>query len=209
MALAHRGQRHERRQHPDGRHGNDRGLHLYVGDTANAVFLEAEIWMPSRFNLEGTRTDASAQETLKMKAGPFSELKALVRKVQALALDRVDVPRLQYRTKGRADEPAAGLLQLQYLLRAQAARQLRRDQVRAHQQRSGLLAGVAQETKNVTIKGVSPDRFALSRDFTGGVNPAGAGRVEEGDYRLGRLLPAAVECLHRRQPAALSTASPI
>jgi len=152
-------------------HGNDRGLHLYVGDTANAVFLEAEILDAIRFNLEGTRTDASAQETLKMKAGPFSELKALVRKVQALALDRVDVRACN------TGQKAVPMSQLQVFFNCNTfcAPKLLDSFGEIKYGRINKDPGFWQEWlkkhKNVTIKGVSPDRFALSRDFTGGVNP--------------------------------------
>jgi len=152
-------------------HGNDRGLHLYVGDTANGIFLEAEILDAIRFNMEGKRTDDSAQDTLKMKPAQFKELKALVSKVQALGLDRIDARACN------TGQNAVTMSQLQVFFNCNtfcapklldSFGEINYGRINSD---PGYWTQWLKDHKNITIKGVPPDRFALSQNFSGGVKP--------------------------------------
>ena len=71
-------------------HGNKLGLKLYIGDKGQDVHLEREAADAIRRNQEGTETDANMALILKMKPDAWAKLKALIAKVQALGLNRVD-----------------------------------------------------------------------------------------------------------------------
>jgi hypothetical protein len=71
-------------------HGNKLGLKLYIGDKGKDVHLEREAADAIRRNQAGTETDANMALILKMKPDAWAKLKALIVKVQALGLNRVD-----------------------------------------------------------------------------------------------------------------------
>ncbi len=71
-------------------HGNKMGLKLYIGDKGQDVHLEREAADAIRRNQAGTETDDNTAQILKMKPADWAKLKALIAKVQALGLNRVD-----------------------------------------------------------------------------------------------------------------------
>ena len=71
-------------------HGNKLGLKLYIGDQKQDVHLEREAADAIRRNQSGNETDANTAQILKMKPDDWAKLKALIVKVQALGLNRVD-----------------------------------------------------------------------------------------------------------------------
>jgi hypothetical protein len=71
-------------------HGNKLGLKLYIGDKGQDVHLEREAADAIRRNQAGNETDANTAQILKMKPDAWAKLKALIAKVQALGLNRVD-----------------------------------------------------------------------------------------------------------------------
>ena len=71
-------------------HGNKLGLKLYIGDQKQDVHLEREAADAIRRNQSGNETDDNTAQILKMKPADWAKLKALIVKVQALGLNRVD-----------------------------------------------------------------------------------------------------------------------
>ena len=71
-------------------HGNKMGLKLYIGDKGQDVHLEREAADAIRRNQSGNETDDNTAQILKMKPADWAKLKALIAKVQALGLNRVD-----------------------------------------------------------------------------------------------------------------------
>ena len=71
-------------------HGNKMGLKLYIGDKGQDVHLEREAADAIRRNQAGNETDDNTAQILKMKPADWAKLKALIAKVQALGLNRVD-----------------------------------------------------------------------------------------------------------------------
>jgi len=152
-------------------HGNDRGLHFYVGDTSRDIFLETEALSAIRQNLEGKETDANTEKILMLKAGSLKDLKALILKVQALALDRIDV------RSCNTGKSAVAMSQLQVFFNCNTfcAPKLLDSFGEINYGRINNDPNFWQkwlkEHQNVTIKGTPPDRFALSKNFKGGLKP--------------------------------------
>ena len=71
-------------------HGNKLGLKLYIGDQKQDVHLEREAADAIRRNQSNNETDDNTAQILKMKPADWAKLKALIVKVQALGLNRVD-----------------------------------------------------------------------------------------------------------------------
>jgi hypothetical protein len=149
-------------------HGNDRGLHFYVGDTSHDVFLETDALSAIRKNLEGKETDANTEQILMLKPGFLKGLKALILKVQALALDRIDVRSCN---TGHNKDGSMSALQVFFNCNTFCAPKLFDSFGPVNYGRINNDPGFWQkwlkEHRNVTIKGTPPDRFALSKIFTG------------------------------------------
>jgi len=72
-------------------HGNKLGLKLFLGDPKQDVHLELQPLDAIRHNLEGSESDDETAKILLMKPDAYAKLKALIQRVQALGLSRVDV----------------------------------------------------------------------------------------------------------------------
>jgi hypothetical protein len=148
-------------------HGNNRGLRFYVGDTSRDIFLETDALRAIRQNLEGRETDANTEQILMLKPGVLKDLKALIRKVQALGLDRVDVRSCD--TGKSAD--TLSRLQVFFNCNTFCAPKLLDSFGEINYGRiindQNFWQKWIKEHRNVTIKGTPPDRFALSAGFAG------------------------------------------
>jgi hypothetical protein len=149
-------------------HGNDRGLHFYVGDTSHDVFLETDALTEIRKNLDGKSTDANTEKILMLKPGFLKGLKALILKVQALALDRVDVRSCN---TGKNTDGSMNALQAFFNCNTFCAPKLFDSFGPINYGRivndPAFWQKWLKQHPSATVKGTPPDRFALSKIFTG------------------------------------------
>jgi hypothetical protein len=149
-------------------HGNNRGLHFHVGDTSRDVFLETEALAAIQKNLEGKETDANTDQILKLTPGFFKNLKALILKVQSLALDRIDVRSCD---TGK-NNVVMSQLQVFFNCNTICAPKLLDSFGEINYGRINNDPNVWQkwlrDHRNPRYWGTPPDRFALALDFTRG-----------------------------------------
>lgn len=147
-------------------HGTNRGLHFHVGDTSQEVFLETEPLTAIQQNLEGKVTDDNTEKILKLKPGFYKNLKALILKVQSLALNRIDVRACD---TGK-NSIAMSQLQVFFNCNTFCAPKLLDSFGEINYGRNGTDPNVwktwLRDHRNHKYWGTPPDRFALSLDFS-------------------------------------------
>lgn len=72
-------------------HGNDAGLLLNFGDPKHHIQMETDVLGAIRYDMDGKAKEDDTAKILKMSLLDWRKLKALIQKVQKLALNRVDL----------------------------------------------------------------------------------------------------------------------
>lgn len=160
-------------------HGNKEGLSIHIGEPKTLVYLQSEVLDAIRRNQNGTEGDDETAQTLKMDLRAFQDFKKRVAKVQALALDRVDARSCNV---GQS-EVTMSRLQVFFNCNTFCAPKLL-DSFGAinyggFQKDPAVWQKWLKDHSNVTITGLSPNRFALSRSLKGGVKPEALAESQE------------------------------
>lgn len=72
-------------------HGTDAGMLIAIGSPKNGVYLETQALDAFRRNREGEASDKETAQILMMEPKALAQLKALIAKVQALELERIEL----------------------------------------------------------------------------------------------------------------------
>lgn len=154
-------------------HGTDAGLHFHIGKPANGVFTQIQALTALRVNREGNQSDADTMKILKIDdAKEFGKLKSLIADVQNLNLDRVDARACN---TGQNDG-AMSELQMFFNCNIFCAPKMLDSfgyiGYRPLAKNGDDFNQWVAKHRNVRMKGVAPDRFALDQNYSGGIKLA-------------------------------------